>query len=748
MAAHNMYSRVLYHTCPGHIVALLNRSLAYLLLDYPELAVMDAYRAAELCCEIEVEQNMAARRARKAAEERNWRHQRNKEKQELERQKTARSSKVMNGGPQSSGQKTEMEDVAESGENEEANEMDFDSNFDSDSQYEESRDESLSNVEQRIHTYLRKERLLAEAKQPWTRKPNCYVGEGWLGEPLASIVVSDSHVYKSSKPDVYDERLAIQTLEFHAVYRLCGALWKCDDGAIADAMDVLTAFTVNNNDTWRRFGYWTKRYDQMERLGNLITRDAVRRSSENYEWTAAMMKSKQTLVKRVIYPWNTYQPNLEDSKTLEEFVGMLEATARQCAPNVEPATEELPGYVHLVATQDIWPGEALLEEFGLLNVTLPTKEDAVCATCGVLLIAEGSKSLETANVEARQCPTPYQGSLSRGCLMRCEQCKVYYCSDQCYALADDFHTQLCGVGIDKVTPMYDSCCVTEERNLSMVQSEEWDLYTSTLLRIFSMGVERQVHPLELDETKWLNGAFRIVPRNGVASPKSRNLPWRFDMCVVKPIRLLKALGYSSYELLSHYDGWVINTLFAKIIESMWITHGPKYAKTYDQQGRLIKAGPPPQPVNRNLWMGSLNTVCSMIPILEQRDKEHANAVVIGGDALECYAFRHPVQTIWKDIAANAARSNGDIIEPAIKAGDFISRLDVTVTLPEDLEFGNENSDEEMTDAEDDIVAQTGSDDQNKFNSQELTDEEDATTDSSWTRDETEECEQHLKKVSL
>ena len=39
------YSEVLYKLSPGHICALLNRSMAYLESGYGELAVMDAYRA-------------------------------------------------------------------------------------------------------------------------------------------------------------------------------------------------------------------------------------------------------------------------------------------------------------------------------------------------------------------------------------------------------------------------------------------------------------------------------------------------------------------------------------------------------------------------------------------------------------------------------------------------------------------------------------------------------------------------------
>ena len=40
-----LYTKVLYEVSPGHVCALLNRSLAYLALSYPELAAVDAYRA-------------------------------------------------------------------------------------------------------------------------------------------------------------------------------------------------------------------------------------------------------------------------------------------------------------------------------------------------------------------------------------------------------------------------------------------------------------------------------------------------------------------------------------------------------------------------------------------------------------------------------------------------------------------------------------------------------------------------------
>ena len=43
--ATNLYSEVLYKLSPGLLCALLNRSMAFLQGGYPELAVMDAYRA-------------------------------------------------------------------------------------------------------------------------------------------------------------------------------------------------------------------------------------------------------------------------------------------------------------------------------------------------------------------------------------------------------------------------------------------------------------------------------------------------------------------------------------------------------------------------------------------------------------------------------------------------------------------------------------------------------------------------------
>ena len=39
------YNEVLYNLSPGHVCALLNRSMAYIESGYYELAVVDAYRA-------------------------------------------------------------------------------------------------------------------------------------------------------------------------------------------------------------------------------------------------------------------------------------------------------------------------------------------------------------------------------------------------------------------------------------------------------------------------------------------------------------------------------------------------------------------------------------------------------------------------------------------------------------------------------------------------------------------------------
>ena len=49
----NQYTEVLYKLSPGHVCALLNRSMAFIEGGYYELAVMDAYRACMAAAELQ-----------------------------------------------------------------------------------------------------------------------------------------------------------------------------------------------------------------------------------------------------------------------------------------------------------------------------------------------------------------------------------------------------------------------------------------------------------------------------------------------------------------------------------------------------------------------------------------------------------------------------------------------------------------------------------------------------------------------
>lgn len=47
------------------------------------------------------------------------------------------------------------------------------------------------------------------------------------------------------------------------------------------------------------------------------------------------------------------------------------------------------------------------------------------------------------------------------------------------------------------------------------------------------------------------------------------------------------MGLKPIENLERCDGWIINTLLAKIIASTRITRGARHVKVYDASGRLV-----------------------------------------------------------------------------------------------------------------------------------------------------------------
>ena len=186
----------------------------------------------------------------------------------------------------------------------------------------------------------------------------------------------------------------------------------------------------------------------------------------------------------------------------------------------------------LFATSDISPGEQILLEPSILTAN-NRLHDPLCDACSSPL------------------PKPALSSP----LPSCPSCEdTIFCSASCLDRAQTFyHPAVCGLSD------YD----TSTRDPSPTAATN-SLYLILLARTIAMAETQDVHPLSLQEVKYLWGGFN-PPTPHDSPPSPRSLPFTFDMNIHDPLHLLENLNLDIFapETVDRYDTWVVNTLMAK-----------------------------------------------------------------------------------------------------------------------------------------------------------------------------------------
>lgn len=233
-----------------------------------------------------------------------------------------------------------------------------------------------------------------------------------------------------------------------------------------------------------------------------------------------------TLVRREVYPWNTHEPDRFAPASLEELNATLKTMAPKCAVQVATLPVLVDGVavegatcsqLGVFATEDIAPGEKVLEEYSLLTANNRSK-DSVCDAC------------------SSELPRDRDG------VVNCEECyDTVFCSSFCAEQAEErYHPAVCGTSADEIA--------------KDPQPEEADesLHFLLLARVLAIAEHTGVHPLDVSEVKYIWGDFAPVP----------TLPWSFKYAVETPLHLLETMDVDIFAN-PQYDGWVINTLYAK-----------------------------------------------------------------------------------------------------------------------------------------------------------------------------------------
>ncbi|KAF2084246.1 hypothetical protein K490DRAFT_69028 [Saccharata proteae CBS 121410] len=274
----------------------------------------------------------------------------------------------------------------------------------------------------------------------------------------------------------------------------------------------------------------------------------------------------------------------------------------------------------------------------------------------------------------------------------CEMCRgVAYCDASCQAEATDIHLPMCGTGLDEA--ISHQGIRVQWRDLP--SPEQQTLLNLMVLRILSMFRGESV-ALAYPWMQVLDGNLdepRVIPDNRPKNDTAMNkktelkyddfyppelrdlfhdydgptggddeddkeppnmMPWSFDANVRFPIQCLLRLGGPSAALeVKRYDGWVLNTIIAKVEAAMRITKQHRFEKYFDAEGNLT--GQRPVPIQEkgdghsSAWIGSLHPLSTLIPVAVPG--QVPNVIVEERLAhLSCKALNriHPQETFYTD----------------------------------------------------------------------------------------------------
>ncbi|KAK3357520.1 hypothetical protein B0T25DRAFT_451132 [Lasiosphaeria hispida] len=256
------------------------------------------------------------------------------------------------------------------------------------------------------------------------------------------------------------------------------------------------------------------------------------------------------VVRREIYPWNTHEPDRFSAESLAYLNQNLTTMAPKCEVKVSVLPVLLDGETNtdgyeiiptcrqlgLFAKEDIAPGEAVLKEYSLLTANNRLKE-LNCDACGSELPPLSAQS------QAVCCPECYD---------------TVFCDEFCFSRAQEkYHPTVCDKDVDLIAKDPDA------------READQSLYLLLLARLLAMAEHQEVHPLELDEIKYIWGDFVPTHINDIdlsvdaGPPPDWTLPFSFRYNVEIPLHVLEKMDVDIYATLGRYDVWVLNTAYAK-----------------------------------------------------------------------------------------------------------------------------------------------------------------------------------------
>ncbi|KAI1478941.1 hypothetical protein K445DRAFT_55974 [Daldinia sp. EC12] len=256
------------------------------------------------------------------------------------------------------------------------------------------------------------------------------------------------------------------------------------------------------------------------------------------------------MVRREVYPWNSYEPD----RFSDESLAILNAGLAEIAPKCTVEVAQLPvllgcpsrtdGYeiiptcnqLGVFAKEYIAPGEDVLVEYSLVTANNRLKE-SVCDACSGELPPLGSEST------AVNCPECYD---------------TVFCTQYCYEQAQKlYHPAVCDKDTDSVAKDPDA------------READETLHLLLLARVLAMAAHQEIHPLDVNQIKYIWGDFVSSQTNEIdLSPKAGpppdwTLPFSFSYNIETPLHILEKMDIDIYASIANYDIWVFNTLYSK-----------------------------------------------------------------------------------------------------------------------------------------------------------------------------------------
>lgn len=169
------------------------------------------------------------------------------------------------------------------------------------------------------------------------------------------------------------------------------------------------------------------------------------------------------------------------------------------------------------------------------------------------------------------------------------------------------------------------------------------LLNHILCGFLESAINRNQHPLENEVIRSLNGAAQDYSSSDhkSTSQQQRFQPWSFLNNVVCPISgvnsCLESKGLNQFQRLEHLDGWVINTLLAKILNNARIRTGYRYGNpaaemNMDQPPSLssVDGGG-----SHHTWVASISPIFNMVRLAEEAKGEVPNVRVSEENLIVC-----------------------------------------------------------------------------------------------------------------